>query len=747
MRYIGSTARRAMVAALAAASLLLGPPLPAQQATVDVAGVVVDEQGKPVARADVFVAAAGRRAVTDGEGRFVLRAVPAGRQTVQAALLGYAPVRREVTVGEGIGALSLTLSRTPLSIPGVQVTATVGGRDPLTVTQATSQLAGKELEREMGATLAQTLRAQPGVAVRSMGPAASMPVMRGLTGDRILVLQDGQRAADLSGSADDHGVTIDPLTAQRVEIVRGPATLVYGNNALGGVVNVISGDIPTQVPLRPEWMVNGQTESAYPGASASGRATQALGERWVVTARGGGRRTEEMRIPTDPVLGRRLENTQMRNLSGSVGAAYVSDALTAGGAVKGYDFAYGLPVAPGAGAVSLRGRRWELSGRGELSLALPLLTSLRVEASGQDYTHDELDQVTGDVLQTFALGTRLLNGVARQGRWGPLTDGAWGVSALFKGYSATGPAALTPPADSRGLGAFVFEEMELRAGGPALQVGARFDDYRIASHDTEKFGPARERAFQALSGSVGVRVPLLPGASASGSVARSFRAPTVEELFSRAAHAGTGAVELGNPELRAERGLGVEGVLRLQDRRWNGQLALYRNRIDDFVFLAARGDTTLYGVTLPVLSYAQDRAVLWGAEGSVEWAATRTFVVGAMGDYLNAEQANGRPLSFMPPPRLGGNVRWDDGTFSLSTDVHRELRQDRVGAAEERPTPAHTILRVTAGARFDVGGLVHSITLRAENLTDETHREATSRIKDFAPGPGRNLALLYRVLF
>ena len=139
--------------------------------------------------------------------------------------------------------------------------------------------------------------------------------------------------------------------------------------------------------------------------------------------------------------------------------------------------------------------------------------------------------------------------------------------------------------------------------------------------------------------------------------------------------------------------------------------------------------------------------MLWGAEGSVEWAASRTFVIGAMGDYLNASQENGRPLSFMPPPRVGGNARWDDGTFSLSADVHRELRQDRVGAAEERPTPAHTIFRMTAGARFDAGGLVHSITLRAENLTDEMHREATSRIKDFAPGPGRNLALLYRVLF
>jgi iron complex outermembrane recepter protein len=748
LRHVGSDHGGAMPAVLALlAALLLIAPLAAQGVPTEVVGVVRDEDGAPLARADVFIAAAGRRAVTDGDGRFTLRGVAPGRYVVQVALLGYAPVRRETMVAEGAPLVAITLPRTALSIAGLQVTGTVGGNDPLTVTQATSQLAGKELEREMGATLAQTLRSQPGVAVRSMGPAASMPVMRGLTGDRILVLQDGQRTADLSGSADDHGVTIDPLTAQRVEMVRGPATLVYGNNALGGVVNVISGDIPSYVPLRSEWLMSGQTESAYPGASMSFKTTQALGERWVLTGRGGGRSTDAMRIPTDPVLGRRLENTQMRNLSGSAGLGYVTDALTAGAALKGYDFAYGLPGPPGADPVSLRGRRYEVSGRGELSLASPVLPSVRMEATGQNYTHDELDERSGDVLQSFALRTGVFSMLARQGRWGPLAEGAWGVSGLFKEYVATGPAALTPPADSRGVGVFAFEEIALRPGGPGLQLGARVDDYRIASHDTDKFGPARERTFQALSASVGLRIPLPPAMSASASLARSFRAPTVEELFSNAAHAGTGAVELGNPELGAERGLAVEGVLRLQDRRWNGQVAVYRNQVDDFVYLKARGDTTLYGVTLPVLSYAQDRAVLWGAEGSLEWAATRTIVLAAMGDHVHAEQANGKPLSFMPPPRLGASARWDDGIFSFAADAHHELRQDRVGAAEERPTPAHTILRMNAGVRFRAAGFLHSVTLRGENLTDETHREATSRIKDFAPGPGRNLALLYRLLF
>jgi iron complex outermembrane receptor protein len=712
-----------------------------------VTGVVRDGQGAPLAAAQIYLSGAGREVRTDDAGRFVLREVAAGPHVLQVALVGYSPARREFEVSRS-GApveLEITLEATPFSLPGILVTGTAGSKDPLLVAQATTQLSGRALERELGGTLAQTLKSQPGIAMRSMGPAAAMPVMRGLTGDRILILQDGQRAGDLAGSADDHGVTIDPLVAQRVEVVRGPATLLYGNNALGGVVNVISGDIPTHLPARAEYTVSAQSESAYPGASANSRVTLPLGGAWALSMRTGGRRTSNMRIPEDPVLGTRLNNTHLRNFSGSAGLGYVGEQSTAGAALKAYGFAYGLPVPPGLPPVSLRGDRYEASGRTDIALGSAIFPALKVDAAAQRYAHDELDDASAEVVQSFALKTRTLNVIARQGRVGFVTEGAWGVSALVKDYAATGPAALTPAADSRGLGVFGFQEVSL--GGPALQLGGRFDEYRIGSRDSEKFGAGRERVFRALSGSLGLRLPVADGVSAGMSLARSFRAPTVEELFSGGAHAGTGSVELGSPELESERGLSLEGVLRLRKSRWNGEFAAYHNAIDGYVHLAARGDTVIHGVHLPVLAYAQSRAVLRGMDGSLEWAATTALVLGVMGDYLHAQQANGTPLSFMPPPRVGLLTRWDNGTLSLGGDVHREFRQDRVGAAAELPTPAHTVYRLNAGVRFERGGQHHSITLRAENLSNELHREATSRIKDFAPGPGRNLALAYRVHF
>jgi iron complex outermembrane receptor protein len=253
--------------------------------------------------------------------------------------------------------------------------------------------------------------------------------------------------------------------------------------------------------------------------------------------------------------------------------------------------------------------------------------------------------------------------------------------------------------------------------------------------------------FRSLSGSLGLRVPFTEALSGSVSLARSFRAPTVEELFSGALHAGTGAVEYGTPTLAAERGTGVEGVLRIRNQRWNGQFVAYRNQIDNYVHLLAEPDTLVDGHAVSVFRYVQDDATLQGLEASVEWAARQDLALGLSGDLLHAQQRDGTPLSFMPAPRFGGFARWDNGVFSLGGDVHHEMRQDRVGSADESTTPAHTLLRLNAGLRVTRGRLVHSVTLRGENLGNELHREATSRIKDFAPSPGRNLALVYRLLF
>ncbi|MBR9988118.1 MAG: TonB-dependent receptor, partial [Gemmatimonadetes bacterium] len=655
-------------------------------------GVVRDGDGRPLAQARVTALPGARTTLTDASGRFHLPRLAAGEYRVEVSLIGYAPVSQTVRVGGGaIEVLDLRMTPTVLTLGGIEVTASVTGRAPAALLQATTQLSGKSLERELSGTVAQTLRYQPGIAVRSNGPAAAMPVMRGLTGDRVLVLQDGQRAADLAGSASDHGVTIDPLGAQRVEVVRGPATLLYGNNALGGVVNVISGDVTGGVPLRPQLSIAAQTESAYPGAALSLRAAAPLGSDASVIARAGVRTAGDMRIGDDPVLGDRLDNTSVRSRNGALALTRAGSGWNGSVAARVYDFAYGLPVPQGAEPVDLEGGRVELTGRGEVETGVQWLPSARLDLTLQEYDHDEID-ANEVVQQRFVLATRTANLLVRQAETGPLREGAWGASMLLKRYAATGPSALTPAADSRAFGVFGFQELGLGVAATALQFGARFDHYGIASRESAKFGPAVRRVFQAVSGSAGISVPLSGALTAGITVSRSFRAPTVEELFSGAAHAGTGAVEYGDASLREERGVGLEALLHVRTQRLNGQMAAFATRIGDYIQPVFRGDTVIGDATLPVFVYGQGRAILRGVEGSIEAALNRTMVVALRGDYLHAEQGDGTPLSFMPPARVGITLRWDDGTFALGGDAHHEFAQHRTGTADETATDAHTIL-------------------------------------------------------
>ena len=709
-----------------------------------ISGVVVGDDGVPIAAAEIVAGAPPRVSLTGRDGRFTIRAGDMDSIDIRVSAPGHAPTR--LRVAPGSDPLRIVLTPTPLNLPGFQVTAAHGARDPLALTQSTSQLAGRSLEREQGSSLAETLRREPGVAVRFMGPAATMPVLRGLTGDRVLVLQDGRRSGDLAGSADDHGVTIDPLAAQRIEIVRGPATVMYGNNAMGGVVNVVSGDIPSSRTQSLQGVVAARTESAFPGAAGSARIVAPIAADLIVTARATGRSTDDMRMPRGFDGGQRLPNSDATSGGGALGIAHIGDHYTSGLVVRGHRFGYGLPLPAGADPVGLRGNRLEVGGRLEHTPRGGPVEVVSVDGSTQRYVHDEVDERGGDLLQRFRLDTRTVDLVARHRVAG---EGAWGVSLLTRRYAAAGESALTPPADSRGVGLFVFQDLPITGGegGMALLLGGRVDGYTVESRQTESFGPARRRSFRAASGAAGLRLPLAPGLTASLHAARSFRAPTVEELFSGSAHAGTGAVEFGNPDLRPEVGHALEASLRVRSTRMEARLSAHRNVIRDYVHLEAAGDTVVYGVPLPILRYTQSRATLQGLEASVEWAAMPTLVVGGMADYLHAGSADGTPLSYMPPPRLGLLLRWDDGRYNLGGDLHREFAQNRVGASDELPTPAHTIARLHAGIRIRAGGREHSITVRAENPTDSIHREATSRIKDFAPGPGRNLSVGYRLAF
>jgi iron complex outermembrane recepter protein len=723
--------------ALAAAVLAVAAG--AQQPAA-VSGTVRDEAGRPIPH--VVLRSGGRAVLTDDGGRFTLRLGP-GRHRIEVVHVGYLPLTRPVNLPADAGSeLEITLVATPLPLPGLQVTASPGGRQVLHTAQSLAQLSGSALERSLGAGVAQTLEALPGLAVRYNGPGAAAPMIRGLSGDRILVLQDGQRVADLAGSADDHFVSVDALGAQRIEVVRGPASLLYGTNALGGVVNVISADAASPAGRT---VLSGTllAESAQPGGSATLRGQLPATSGWTLTLLASGRSSGDVRVGAVAGGARRLTNTFQHAGSGAVGAEYAGESARGRLLVQTYATEYGLPLPPEEPErVVLRGGRRDISGHLELPLRRGSLRSLRVSGLASDYGHDEF--VEGERAMSFGLRTGTADVLLRHGPGDRLGEGAVGLAGLFREYAATGADQLTPAAAAQALGVFAYQELPVARERLLLQAGMRLDGHRVASRAAPAFGPAVVRAFTALSGSAGIVAPLLDGVVLWASAARSHRAATVEELFSDALHLGTASYERGDPELSPEFARGTELGVRAARARASLELSAYRNDIRNFIHFEQRGDTVLDGSTWPVLAYVQQPASFVGAELSAEWAAGHGLVLGVRGDLVRGQRTDGTPVPFLPAPRLGGHVRWERAGYSLGAGVRHAFAQTRVGLAYESPTAAYTLFDIDAGLRVLRGRRVHSVSVRARNLTDVLYRDAASRVKDFAPNPGRDIALLYR---
>lgn len=713
-------------------------------------GVVTDTAKNPLANATVVVAELGRVTTTNADGRFVVRGLPAGEYHLSITLLGYAPGHHVVRVpvaGDAI-TVEITLVQSPLRMTAVVVSASPTGTETDRLTQSALELSGKSLARSLGASLGSTLASEPGISQRFAGPGASMPVIRGLTGDRILVLQDGERAGDLAAAAPDHGLSVDPLSAQRIEVVRGPSSLLYGNNALGGVVNVVSNDIPTVVPSHIEGSIGTQTESATPGGALNAAISTAVGARGALSARVGFRALGSQRTGGNVTL----DGTDSQAANATLGYGLTGDLGTLGVAVKWYDFEYGLPAEAGdpEAGVRLDGRRLGFSGRGGRIFEVGPFRYLKADVTAQDYSHAEIEP-GGEVGTEFGLRTQTVN-VQATTDVGPL-HGAFGVQGLFKQYEAVGDEALTPGANSSGIGAFLFQELPLGDANdehaPQLQLGARWDRFSVATRAGDpKFGPATTTDVTNLSGSLGVSVPLSESVDISASVARAFRAPTVEELHSNGVHAAAGSYDRGNASLDAELSTGAETILRWHGARVSAQVAAYVNKVGGYITPQTLGDTVVDGDTLPLNEYTQADAQLSGYEASLEMHLGTSVVASLMGDAVRGEFDNGGFLPYLPPARVGAGLRWESAGTFVGGEVRHGFAQDRVtGGAADIATEAYTVLNLSAGKQWQVGNVMHQVTLRADNVADARYFDSASRIKRFAANPGRNITLLYQVQF
>jgi iron complex outermembrane receptor protein len=652
----------------------------------------------------------------------------------------------------------------------------------LDILSGTSAISGEVLAEKTRAQLGDILTGLPGVSATSFSPGASRPVLRGYQGNRVAVLTDGIGNIDASNTSADHAVTIDTLTVERIEVLRGPAVLLFGGQAVGGAVNALDKRIPRSIP---DEAIHIDALAGYGSAARdwSGGASidMPITDRVIVHLDGSYRNSDDLRIggyvlspnlraevldfaaeeTSEGNLDEAAEATKLANQRGRIansavttwtagaGIAFIDDGGNLGVSYSIYDTNYGIPARPGAShahaaaetaeeaPVTIGLRQYRLDFRGEVNFGDGLFDKLRLRAGYADYTHTEFEgDEIGTVFNSQGIEARAEFVQNDRNGW----RGASGVQYQTRDFEAIGAEAFVPPNKTRQYGLFTLQEYT--KGNLDAEVAVRFDTAELSANIL-----GLTRSFNNVSAAFGLGYHI-GDLKIGANISRTGRAPAVEELFSNGPHIATQAFEIGDPNLKSERAWNGELYARYDTPGTAFSATLYTNRFDNFIYEAETGNIE---DDLPIFQYFQNDAKVWG----VEFQASKRLAsfgsldlsVDGVADYTRAKiSSGGGNAPRIPPLRLLGGVELTNASFDLRGEVEYSDDQTKT-ATFETPTDGFTL--VNASATWRPFGRDRNIALIASvnNIFDVTARRAASFTKDFVPLTGRDFRVTARLSF
>jgi iron complex outermembrane receptor protein len=752
----------------------------AQQATGTIRGSVSLEGQGPLPGALVLLTDQGRSVRTDHDGNFVIDELAPGTYNVVVSRQGVGSVRQIVTVAAGQTVEIELVTRLEGRREEVTVTASAAGETTaFDAFNAVSSLDSVELSTDMSGTIGEVLENEPGLAKRGFGVGNARPIIRGFDGDRVLILDNGIRTGDLSSQSGDHGISIDPANVDRIEVVRGPATLLYGSNAIGGVVNAVTPDEVFRTTPHPGWQVNGTADGGSANGQLGGNLNFTYAENdWMVFGGGGSRKTDDYDTPEGTV-----ENSQTDLSNARAGFGYNGERYFFGAGYKVEDGTFGVPEAGelhGHGHegeaeapeeegeheelfIDLEQRRQSL--RFDFGLnELPgtFVDSMRVVLNAIDWHHQEIERVGAEreIGTEFDNRTYVARAEFDQSRERAL-HGKFGGWYQNRDYAATGEEALSPPVTQKALAGFLYEELDFERW--RLQFGGRveWNDYDPgprpeSAHDEEEEHVGEEpvgeegehgheeeapavipRSFTGASGSVGARFELADNYAFVGTVSSSYRAPALEELYNFGPHVGNLTFEIGNPDLGRERSTGIDLSLRHDGGLLRGSLNFFYYDINDYIFIELE-DEEIDG--LRVGEYAQGDSRFLGVDGNVHAQLHRHLAIDAGLSWVDAQLDDGTPLPRIPPlhGRIGIEVPYRG--FRIEPEVILASEQDNTFVNEE-PTAGYTVWNLGGSYTLVAGNAAHIFSVKGYNLSNELYFNHSSFIR--IPEIGRGVKFGY----
>lgn len=718
-------------------------------------GRVTDTLGQPLAEARVVITESHRSIETDPEGHYRISELPSGTYTVNFTALGFAPQVRRVVIVDRDVELTVALKPTLIELPPIQVTATPNATSALESPQPVSVVAGRDLADAQAPTLGETLEGVAGVNNLSTGVGVGKPVIRGLSSNRVLILDNGQRL-ETQQWGDEHGPNIETATAERIEVIRGPASVLYGSDALGGVINVIQAPLPDAIGQSS--FAQGQVSLTY---NANNKQPDAAG--LLEGARGGlgwrleasGRTSENMRTPDYTLWN---SGNRAAGGSGTVGLRGAWGAI--------------------AGSLGIRDERIELTDEDPAATPLQRIGEVRARLESQlpvgqshidvlvgwernrrrefeDRASEEGDAVAlGLLSNTWTGDVRLHHSLFGLG-------GVAGVSGLRTSFEKFGEETLIPNSVAQGAGVYLFEQADV--GRWQLSGGLRTDYRHLEVEDDAELGlSAQTRSWTSLVGNLGVLYRVAEPVALVFNVGRGFRAPSTFELFANGVHEGTLAFERGNPDLKTEKSVNTDLALRIQSNALAFEAGAFINVIQDFIYTVPVPGAIDPGSGLQIFDVTQGDARLTGFEASARWHPTERLHVQGSADYVwGKNTTTGNPLPSIPPFRFQWSARyeargsdtWHSPYLKLSGETN--ARQTRFDPDEEQffaqafegegyQSQGYSL--VHAGAGVGIGGANPvQLDFSVRNLFDQAYSPPLSRIKAVARDPGMGRAVVMKV--
>jgi iron complex outermembrane receptor protein len=646
----------------------------------------------------------------------------------------------------------------PAVLSPIVITGNPLGSD--TLSTPSTILGGKDLSLRRSATLGETLNGLPGVATTTYGPMVGRPIIRGMDGDRIRLLQNGVGTLDASSLSYDHAVPQDPLSTERIEILRGPAALMYGGNAIGGVVNTID----NRIPREPIDGVQGEIQGSYGGADNDRDGAlqlEAGNGRFALHADAFGRKTDELRIPGYARSRRlresdgpgadqpryRLPNSDGSDSGGALGMSWTGEHGYAGLSYSGFDADYGS-VAEDSVRIRMHQERFGLAG--EIRDLTGPFKSIKGNFAYTDYQHKEVDDgEVGTIFKNRGYEARV---EARHADVGPL-QGALGVQFASTEFSALGSEALVPTTTTDTAALFALEEWPVDERFK-LSAGARLEYTRLSpsAGGNERFSGSDKASFTAHSFSLGGVYKLTDIWSVAANASYTERAPTFYELYANGPHEATGQYLVGAGGLKKERAYSSDLALRFNDGPHRGSVGVFYSHFADYLaeyntgrFRNDDGDLVSADTddALPEAQYRAVPADFFGfeAEGKFRIFERSGHLVdlNLSGDYTNARNSDtGEPLPRIPPLRLTAGLDYTRGPWGAGISATRAFAQHRK-PDDDTPTSAYYSLDANATYRFKTNGVQWLAYVRGINLTNQTIRYATSVLRDIAPQGGRSV--------